>query len=114
MKVANGLGVSQGKAKGKVKIIRELADHAHFQQGDILVTHITDPTMVILMGKAAGIVCDIGSMVSHPAILSREMGVPCVVQASCIKTSKPATELLQDGDIIEIDGLTGDIYKHEQ
>ncbi len=105
-----GFGVSQGKARGRVKIIKDINDHHKFNLGDILVTHITDPTMVILMGKAAGIICNIGSVASHPSILSREMGIPCIVQAACVSTGKPVTDVLKDGDLIHMDGLSGEVH----
>ncbi|MBI4152993.1 hypothetical protein HY497_00585, partial [Candidatus Woesearchaeota archaeon] len=109
-KIAQGIGVSRGTAQGKVKIIRDMNDHARFEEGDILVTKITDPTMVLVMGKAAGIICDIGSMVSHPSILSREMGIPCIVSAKCVTTGKPVTEILREGQVVTMDGTSGEVY----
>ncbi|MBS3121936.1 hypothetical protein J4434_03580 [Candidatus Woesearchaeota archaeon] len=109
--IAKGIGVSAGKVRGRVRIIKNFDDHKKFNEGDILVTHITDPTMVMLMNKASGIVCNIGSITSHPSIVSREMGIPCIVSAKCIETGKPATEILNDEDIVEICGETGNIHK---
>jgi pyruvate,water dikinase len=113
-KLLKGLGVSKGKVQGKVKIIKNFDDHFKFQEGDILVTKITDPTMVVLMGKAKGIICDIGGLTSHPSILSREMGIPCIVSASCEKTKKKATEILKDGMIISMCGESGEIHLIEE
>ncbi len=109
-KILQGLGVSQGKAQGRVKIIHIPEDFSKFSEGDILVTRITNPNMVILMGKAAGIICDIGGMTSHPSIVSREMGTPCIVSAKCIKTEKSATEVLNDGLFIEMCGQSGEVH----
>ena len=111
--IAKGLGVSQGKVRGKVKIIKSMHDHDKFNEDDILVTHLTDPTMVIMMNKSAGIICNIGGLTSHPSIVSREMGIPCVVSTKCMETGKPITEILKDGDVVEMCGTSGDIYKIE-
>jgi len=69
-----------------------------------LVTTITDPTMVQAMIKAAAIVTDIGGITSHPAILSREMGIPCVVN------TKEGTKLIKDGMRLKVDGDKGEVY----
>ncbi|MBT4823561.1 hypothetical protein HN695_06005 [Candidatus Woesearchaeota archaeon] len=111
--IAKGQGVSQGKVRGKVKIINSMNDHDKFNENDILVTHLTDPTMVILMNKSAGIICNIGGLTSHPSIVSREMGIPCIVSAKCIETGKPTTEILKDEDLIEMCGTSGNIHKIE-
>jgi len=103
-KILKGLGASPGQVQGQVKIIKESKNHPSFQEGDILVTRITDPTMVILMSKAGAIVCDIGGMTSHPSIVSREMGIPCVV------ATKKATRVLRDGIVVKVDGGKGVIY----
>ena len=107
--IAKGLGVSRGKVSGKVRIIKNFDDHIKFREGDILVTRLTDPTMTAIMGKAAGIICDIGGLTSHPSILSREMGIPCIVSAKHIETGKPVTEILKDGQEIEMCGEKGEI-----
>lgn len=112
--IAKGLGVSKGKVQGKVRIIKHLDDHAKFKQGDILVTRLTDPTMVVLMAKAAGIICDIGSLTSHPSIIARELGIPCIVSAQCIKTGKAITEILKDGQEVHMCGSTGEIHLIEK
>jgi len=102
--ILKGLGVSSGQAIGKVKIINPLHKNPSFKEGDILVTRITDPTMVGLMAKAGAIVCDIGGMTSHPSIVSREMGIPCVV------ATKKATRVLKNGFKVRVDGTKGLIY----
>lgn len=103
-KVLKGLGVSPGQVQGKVKIIKESKKFPSFQEGNILVTRITNPTMVTLMAKAGAIVCDIGGITSHPSIVSREMGIPCVV------ATKKATKVLKNGMLIKVDGKKGEIY----
>ena len=75
-----------------------------FKEGNVLVTKITDPTMVMIMNEASAIVCDIGGITSHPSIISRELGIPCVVN------TKEATSKLQDGQKIIVNGTTGEIF----
>lgn len=79
---------------------------------DALLSMMQMPTdiPVAMMNKAAAIICDIGGMTSHPSILSRELGIPCVVSTKCIKTGKNITEILQDGDEIHVDGEKGEIH----
>ncbi len=103
-KILKGLGTSPGQAKGKVRVVSGPKDENRFLDGEILVTRITDPTMVLMMNRAAAIVCDIGGMTSHPSILSREMGIPCVV------ATKTATNKLKDGQEVLVDGKTGDVF----
>ncbi len=112
--IAKGLGVSQGKIRGKVRIIKDFDDHENFIEEEILVTHLTDPTMVPIMNRASAIVCNIGGLTSHPSIVSREMGIPCVVSAKCAETGKEITEILNNGDLIEICGETGMIHKIDE
>ena len=107
--VVKGLGVSQGKVQGKVKIVNSFKEYASFQEGEILVTKITDPTMVPMMNKAGGIICDIGGLTSHPSIVSRELGIPCIVSAKD-KKGTPATIVLKDGMEVEMNGMSGEIF----
>ena len=71
--------------------------------GDIIVCSTTDPSWVPLFLVAGGVVCDIGAPSSHAAIVSRELGVPCVVSVS------RARDRIADGTHVEIDGLAGTV-----
>lgn len=102
--LCRGFPASSGTVKGKAHVIFPGEDTSSFQEGEILVTTITDPTMVMAMVKAAAIVTDIGGITSHPAILSREMGIPCVVN------TKEATKIITNGMIICVDGEKGEVY----
>lgn len=99
-----GVAASRGTAQGTAKRFLPTDDASGFAEGDILVTTITDPTMVQAMVKAAAIVTDHGGITSHPAILSREMGIPCVVN------TKTATQDVRDGMRLEVDGTNGIVY----
>ncbi len=103
--ILKGIPASAGIAQGKVKIIKKIGDMNNFKKGDILVTKITDPTMVQIMAKSGAIICDIGGITSHPSIVSREMGIPCVVN------TKEATKKLKNGMKVKVDGNKGKIYK---
>lgn len=102
--ILKGIAASSGVARGKTKIVENIKDSDNFSAGDILVTKITDPTMVMIIAKAGAIICDLGGIVSHPSIVSRELGIPCVVG------TKEATVKLQDGLEIEVDGNRGIVY----
>lgn len=103
--ILSGLGASPGIGSGKVKIIEDLNDLRKITTGDILVTKMTNPDMVVAMQKSVAIVTDEGGLTAHAAIVSREMGIPSVVG------TQTATKILKDGDIITVDGSTGKIYK---
>jgi len=90
-----------GKATGKVKIIIRHTDMQKMQKGDILVSIATDPDIVPAMRKAAAIVTEQGGVTSHAAIVSRELGIPCVIG------TKIATKVLKDGMLVEVDANKG-------
>lgn len=102
--IVKGIGASSGIAEGTAKLFSSGDNSGNFNEGDILITSLTDPTMVQAMVKAAAIVTDIGGIISHPAILSREMGIPCVVN------TKEATKVINNGMKILVDGDKGEIY----
>ncbi|ADC69008.1 phosphoenolpyruvate synthase [Methanocaldococcus sp. FS406-22] len=102
-----GIGASPGIATGTVKIIRDVSEIDKVKEGDILVTEMTTPDMVPAMKKAAAIVTDEGGLTCHAAIVSRELGTPCVVG------TKKATEILKDGMIVTVDGEKGIVYEGE-
>ncbi len=103
--ILQGLGASPGIASGKIKIIHDLKDLKNIIQGDILVTTMTNPDMVVSMQKSAAIVTDEGGLTAHAAIVSREMGIPAVVG------TQDATTKLKEGEIITVDGSSGKVYK---
>ncbi len=100
-----GLGASPGISFGKVKIVKDLKELSKVENGDVLVTEMTNPDMVVSMQKAAAIVTDEGGITSHASIVSREMGIPAVVGTG------NATSLLKDGQIVTVDGFSGNVYE---
>lgn len=100
-----GLAASPGASSGIVKIIKTMADLPKIKQGDVLVTKMTNPDMVVTMQRAAAIITDEGGATAHAAIVSREMGIPCVVG------TENATQKLQDGMMVTVDGTNGKVYE---
>ena len=103
--ILSGLAASPGIASGKVRIIHNLEDLTKVRKGDILVTEMTNPDMVISMQKASGIITNEGGLTSHAAIVSREMGIPAVVGTD------NATKTLKEGQEVTVDGFKGLIYE---
>ncbi|MEK6928934.1 MAG: phosphoenolpyruvate synthase [Nanoarchaeota archaeon] len=103
--ILSGLGASPGVASGTVKIIHNLTELGKIQAGDVLVTEMTNPDMVVSMQRASAIITDEGGLTSHASIVSREMGIPAVVG------TLNATSTLQDGHVVTVDGNTGRIYE---
>ncbi len=103
--VLRGFGASPGVAMGSVRILRGAAEMEKLKPGEVLVTAMTTPDMVPAMSQAAAIVTDEGGMTCHAAIVSRELGVPCVVG------TREATTVLKDGLEVTVDGKTGVVYK---
>ncbi len=101
VKEIKGAGVSRGLATGKVYVILSNNDFKKFEDGGILVTSATRPDFVPLMKKASAIVTNEGGILSHAAIISRELKKPCIVG-----TGK-ATNILKDGDVVEVDANKG-------
>jgi pyruvate, water dikinase len=101
--ITEGLGASPGVASGIVKIVHTMEDLPKIKQGDILVTTMTNPDMVVTMQKASAIVTSEGGVTAHAAIVSREMGIPAVVGA------QNALDVLTDGQEITVDGYNGKV-----
>jgi pyruvate,water dikinase len=96
-----GLGVSPGTAVGVARVITDPLECADFEPGHVLVCTTTDPGWAPLLSLAAGVVLDMGSMLSHGAIVARELGVPCVANTT------DGTRTIPDGALVEVDGTNG-------
>ena len=92
---------SPGIARGRVRVVESIAKSDGFEVGDVLVTSMTTPEFVLIMQKSSAIVTEMGGLLSHAAILSRELRKPCVVG------TKIATQVLKDGDVVEVDAERG-------
>jgi pyruvate,water dikinase len=103
--LTKGLGASPGMGMGKVKLVKSSKEIKNMERGDVLVTEMTTPDFVPGMKKASAIVTDTGGMTSHAAIVSRELGVPCVVGTG------DATTALKEGTDVSVDGSHGLIYE---
>ncbi len=104
--LVKGLPASPGIASGRVHVLFDpKKDGASFKRGEILVTKMTDPDWVPLMKKAAAIVTDEGGMTAHAAIVSRELGIPCIVGTG------NATKVLKTGMEVTVNATVGVVYK---
>ena len=100
-----GEQASPGTASGTIIIIKSPKEINRVKKGQILVTSMTTPDFVPAMKIVSGIITDKGGQTSHAAIVSRELGVPCVVG------TKTATKFFSEGDIVTLNGTTGEIWK---
>lgn len=103
--IVSGIGASIGVAAGTVRIIHSPSEIDKVQPGEVLVTEMTTPDFVPAMRRACAIVTDSGGKTSHAAIVSREMGIPCVVGTGT------ATAVLKNGQMITVDGHSGVVYQ---
>ena len=99
-----GTGCSKGIVKGKVKVVLNPMN-TEIEDGDIVVTKSTDPSWVMVFPLLKGLIVEKGSLLSHSAIISREMNIPAIVGV------QGATSILKTGDIVQFDGSTGIIKK---
>jgi pyruvate, water dikinase len=98
-----GLAATTGVASGRVRILESPAQSGEFLDGEVLVAHMTNPDWTPLMRRAAAVVTDGGGITCHAAIVSRELGVPCVVG------THKATTVLHQQDLVTVDGARGEV-----
>ncbi len=103
--VIKGVAASNGIISGKVRIVFGVKDLSKVQKGEIMVANTTHPDFVSAMTLAGAIITDEGGLTSHAAIVSRELGIPCIVG------TKVATKVLKDGDLVEVDAVNGVVKK---
>jgi pyruvate,water dikinase len=103
--LVKGLPASPGVAAGKVHLIPSAEHVSEFQAGEVLVTEMTAPDWVPAMKKAKAIVADSGGMTCHAAIVSRELGIPCIVG------SRNGTQVLRTGMEVTVDAKRGVVYE---
>ncbi|MCW9033890.1 MAG: PEP-utilizing enzyme [Alphaproteobacteria bacterium] len=103
IKSFTGFAGSPGKARGKARVCRTVAEVAELEDGEILVAPTTSPSWAPVFSKIGACVTDVGGVMSHAAIVCREYGMPAVVGTG------HATKIIQTGQMIEVDGTTGEI-----
>ena len=103
--ILKGIPASPGIITGKVKIINTPEEIQKMEEAWILVAPVTNPQYTIAMMKAGAIVTDVGGILSHAAIVAREIGIPCVVG------TKDATKKLEDGMEVVVNGTKGFVFK---
>lgn len=92
-----------GTARGRARVILDPADGADMEPGDVLIAPLTDPSWTPLFLPASAVVVNVGALMSHAVIVSRELGIPCVVAV------EGATDRIPDGAMVEVDGTTGTV-----
>lgn len=103
--ITNGIGVGNKTVEGRVRIVKNPAEVLDFEEGDIIISHMTDADMNAYIEKCSAIVTEDGGMTCHAAIVGINLDKPVVVSA------KNITELVKDGDIITVDAARGVIYR---
>lgn len=96
-----GMPGCPGQATGRARVVLDSHDPTSLEPGDVLVAPITDPSWTPLFVPAAAVVVDVGAALSHAIIVSRELGIPCVVSAT------DATKRIPNGALVSVDGSTG-------
>jgi pyruvate,water dikinase len=97
-----GIGAGSGVVEGLVRVVHD-PDFADVEPGEVLVAPTTDPSWASIMFVSAALVVDIGSVLSHAAVVARELGLPCVVN------TRVGTRVLRDGDLVRVDGAAGTV-----
>jgi len=101
--VLTGTGGSPGVARGRARVVLDPSDPGDLGSGDVLVAPLTDPSWTPLFVPVEAVVVDVGGQMSHAVIVSRELGLPCVVAVT------GATTMIADGTPIEVDGAAGTV-----
>lgn len=104
--IMRGLGASSGRVMAKAQVVSGRIENSHqLPPGRILVAPSVTPDLLPLLQRAAGVVAELGGMTSHGAIVARELGIPAVVGV------RFATNMIQTGDLIMVDGDRGEIHR---
>jgi phosphohistidine swiveling domain-containing protein len=101
--LVHGVPASPGRATGRVRVVRDSSQFDYLEAGEILVAPLTAPAWTDLFGRAAAVVTDVGSALAHASIIAREYGIPAVVGCG------DATSRLKDGQLVTVDGSTGNV-----
>jgi len=101
--VRTGAAGCQGVARGRARVVMDPADAIDLEPGEVLVAPITDPAWTPLFLPSAAVVVNVGALMSHAVIVSRELGIPCVVSVD------EATSRIPNGALVEVDGTAGTV-----
>jgi pyruvate,water dikinase len=101
--VLHGAAGAPGVAQGRARILTDPSDPTALEPGDVLIAPLTDPSWTPLFIPAAAVIVEVGAAMSHSMIVSRELGIPCVVGVS------EATLRIPDGALVEVDGQAGTV-----
>jgi len=96
-----GTGASPGVARGRARVVLDVSGFGRVERGDVIVCHASNASFVPIFSIAAGLVTNVGGILSHAAVVAREFGLPAVVGVA------DATTRIADGQEVEIDGTTG-------
>jgi pyruvate,water dikinase len=101
--IVRGVGASAGVHRGRARVARTLAEAAELEAGEVLVCVVTSPAWTPIFAIAGAVVTDAGSVLSHPAVVAREFGIPAVVG------TRAGTAMIPDGALVEVDGVAGEV-----
>jgi len=104
VEIAFGIGVSPGIADGMLRVVNSVKELDSVLQGEILVVKKSNPAWTVGMMKASALICEVGGIICHAAIVAREMGIPCIVNVP------DATSVMTTGTRVRVDGTEGKIY----
>ena len=105
VRIIQGAVANKGKVIGRVRGIVSSKQFKNFKKGEILVASMTRPDYAIILNKATAIITDEGGLTCHASIVSRELGIPCIIGTTI------ATKVLKDGDLVEVDATEGMVRK---
>ena len=103
--LVSGLGAVPGRVTGRVRVLHSPQEGSQLVSGEVLVAPMTNPDWVPTIRRAAALVTDAGGMTCHAAIVTRELGVPCVVG------TRRATTTLRTGETVTVDGAQGRVFE---
>jgi pyruvate,water dikinase len=101
--ILQGLPGCPGVSRGRARVVLDSHDPTALEPGDVLIAPLTDPSWTPLFVPAAGVIVDVGAPLSHAIIVSRELGIPCVVSVT------DATRRIPDGATVEVNGDAGTV-----
>jgi len=103
--ITSGLSVVGGKVRGNIKIINSNEDYEKVSRGDIIVSKMTSPEMILVVDKIGGIITERGGRTCHAAIIAREYNIPCVVGCGDFMS------FVEDGECLLLDANTGIVFR---